>query len=173
MSRNKNDGTFVGLSEIVATPVFSDGRVYVAIGRDPHHGRGRGNLVAIDATKTGDLTESGQIWSYDQIERTVSTVAVDGGLVYVADLPGRIHCLDAETGQCRWVYETGAEAWSSTLAADGKIYLGTSKHLCVLAAGEPPKLLSRIRLGARIDTSPVAAGGMLYVASHRYLWAVE
>lgn len=172
MSRNENDGTFVGLSEIVATPVFHDDRVYVAIGRDPHHGRGRGNLVCIDATKTGDITQSGRIWSYDDIERTVSTVAVDGESLYVADLPGRVHCLDAQTGQRRWVFDTGAETWGSTLVADGKIYLGTRKHLAVLAIGTEPKLLSKIPLGARIDTSPVVAGGMLYVASHRYLWAV-
>jgi len=42
MSRNRNDGRFVGLSEIVATPVFHRDRVYVAIGRDPHHGAAAG-----------------------------------------------------------------------------------------------------------------------------------
>jgi outer membrane protein assembly factor BamB len=173
MSRNKNDGTFVGTSEIVGTPVFHDHRVYVAIGRDPHHGRGRGNLVCIDATKTGDITQTGEIWSYDEIERTISTVAIVDGLLYIADLPGRIHCLDADTGGCHWVYETGSEAWGSTLLADGKIYLGTQKYLFVLAADKQPKLLAKIRLGAPMDTSPVAANGVLYVAAHRYLWAVQ
>ena len=42
-----NDGSFVGMSEIIATPVFYQGRVYVAIGRDPDHGRGRGWEVAL------------------------------------------------------------------------------------------------------------------------------
>lgn len=46
---NKHDGTFVGRSEIIATPVFVNNRVYVAIGRDPAHGRGRGALHCIDA----------------------------------------------------------------------------------------------------------------------------
>ncbi|MBL7037450.1 MAG: PQQ-binding-like beta-propeller repeat protein [Pirellulaceae bacterium] len=173
MSRNENDGTFVGQSEIVATPVFQNNRVYVAIGRDPHHGRGRGNLVCIDATQTGDITETGEIWSYDDIERTVSTVAIDDGLLYIADLPGRIHCLEADTGQCRWVHETKSETWGSTLLADGKIYLGTERALVVLAAGNEPQLLSAVRLGARMDTSPVVANGVLFVASHRYLWAVH
>jgi len=173
MSRNENDGTFVGTSEIIGTPVFHDNRVYVAIGRDPHHGRGRGNLVCIDATKTGDITQAGKIWSYDAIERTVSTVAIVDGLLYVADLPGRIHCLDADTGRCHWVYETGSETWGSTLVADGKIYLGTQKYLFVLAAGKQPKLLAKIRLGAPMDTSPVVANGVLYLAAHRYLWAVQ
>ena len=34
-----------GMSEIIATPVFYNNRVYIAIGRDPDHGRGRGHAV--------------------------------------------------------------------------------------------------------------------------------
>ncbi|MHC4403423.1 MAG: outer membrane protein assembly factor BamB family protein [Planctomycetota bacterium] len=173
MSRNNNDGQFIGMSEIVATPVFHNNRVYVAIGRDPHHGRGKGNLVCIDATKTGDVTETGRVWSCEKIQRTVSTVAIADGLLYIADLPGRVHCLDADSGHCHWVYETGSETWGSTLVADGKIYLGTNRCFYTLAAGLQPKLLGEIGLGASVDCSPVAANGVLYVASQRYLWAVE
>jgi outer membrane protein assembly factor BamB len=36
---NKNDGMFVGESEIIGTPVFHRDRIYVAIGRDPEHAR--------------------------------------------------------------------------------------------------------------------------------------
>ena len=55
-----NDGSFVGMSEIIATPVFYKDRVYVAIGRDPDHGRGRGALLCLDADQTGDSTKTGQ-----------------------------------------------------------------------------------------------------------------
>ena len=57
---NNEEGTFAGMSEIIATPVFYNNRVYIAIGRDPEHGRGRGMLWCIDATKTGDVTTHGQ-----------------------------------------------------------------------------------------------------------------
>src|SRR6185295_128974 len=40
-----------GPSEINATPVFYKNRVYVAIGQDPEHQEGIGNLICIDATK--------------------------------------------------------------------------------------------------------------------------
>ena len=72
LSPNKDDGLYVGPSEIIATPVFHNNRVYVAIGQDPMHGRGRGMLHCIDATKTGDITETGRIWSYDGLDRTIS-----------------------------------------------------------------------------------------------------
>ena len=53
---NNNDGTFIGPSEIIGTPVFYKNRVYVTTGQDPSHGRGVGMLTCIDATKTGDVT---------------------------------------------------------------------------------------------------------------------
>lgn len=41
-----------------------------------------------------------------------------GGLVCLVDIAGRLHCLDADTGQCQWVYETTAETWGGPLVAD-------------------------------------------------------
>jgi outer membrane protein assembly factor BamB len=168
-----DDGTFVGMSEIIATPVFYRNRVYVAIGRDPAHGRGRGALHCIDATKTGDVTKTGRIWCYQGLDRSLATVSIAEGLVYVGDVAGRLHCLDAETGRCYWIHEGKAEGIASSLAADGKIYYPTTKHLWVLASGRELKVLAKINLGAPIWTTPVAANGTLYVASKKYLWAVH
>ena len=133
---NKHDGKFVGRSEIIATPVLVNDRVYVAIGRDPAHGRGRGALHCIDPRGSGDITATGKVWTYQGLDRTLSTVSVADGLLYVSDVGGRLHCLDAETGSCHWIHDTKCEVWGSTLVADGKVYMPTSKGLWVLAAGK-------------------------------------
>lgn len=172
-SPNKNDGRYIGPSQIIATPVFHNGRVYLAIGQDPAHGRGRGMLHCIDATKTGDITTSGRVWTYDGLDRSLSTVAIAEGLLYVTDVAGRLHCLDAATGQCHYVYETKAETWGGPLLADGKIYFGNKREFYVMAAGKEPRVLSKIRVGSPIYSTPIAANGVLYVASQRYLWAVR
>jgi outer membrane protein assembly factor BamB len=171
---NKNDGTFVGESEIIATPVFHKNRVYVAIGRDPEHGRGRGALHCIDATKTGDISESGRIWTYQGLDRTLSTVSIANGLLYVSDVGGRLHCVDAETGKCYWIHETSSAVWGSTLVADGKVFMPTPKGLFVLAAGREKKVISQVNVGATIYATPVVANGTLYIASRSgWLWAVS
>lgn len=170
---NKNDGQFVGPSEIIATPVFHRNRVYVATGQDPAHGRGRGMLCAIDATKTGDVTKTGRVWSYDKLDRSLSTVSIAGGLLYVGDVAGQVHCLEAGSGKPLWVHQTGAEIWGSTYVADGRVYVGNKKALFVFAAGREDRLLREIQLGAPVYCTPVAANGVLYVASQRFLWAVE
>jgi outer membrane protein assembly factor BamB len=173
LSPNHNDGLYVGPSEIIATPVFWNNRVYVAIGQDPMHGRGRGMLHCIDATKTGDITATGRIWSYDGIDRTIASATISDGLVYIPDIAGRVHCLDADTGKVQWVYDTGAECWGSILAADGKLYFGNKTEFFVMAAGKEAKVLSRVHLGAPTYTTPIVADGVLYVASQQYLWAVQ
>ena len=47
-------------NELIATPVIVGDRVYLANGQDPEHGEGVGNFYAIDATKRGDITQSGR-----------------------------------------------------------------------------------------------------------------
>jgi outer membrane protein assembly factor BamB len=156
-----------GPSEIIATPVFYKGRVYVAIGQDPAHGTGKGAMVCIDAA-TGK-----KVWVSKLVDRTLATVSIVNDLVYVADYTGRLHCLNARTGMRYWGHHTRVESWSSTLVADGKVYLPTEKDLWVFQAGKDKKLLAKIRLPNKMYNSPVAADGVLYLATQRYLFAVR
>jgi outer membrane protein assembly factor BamB len=167
---------YVGASEIIATPAFHQGRVYVAIGRDPAHGRGRGALHCIDPTKSGDITKTGNVWTYKGIQRAISTASAADGLVYVADVAGWLHCLDADTGKCYWTHDTDSyqyngAIWSSTLVADGKVYLVTRKSFLVFAAGKQKRLLATVRLGG--ECSPIAANGILYVVLRGTLYALH
>ena len=42
-----------------------------------------------------------------------------------------------------------------------------------MAAGKEAKVLSREQLGSATFSTPIAANGVLYVASQQYLWAVQ
>ncbi|MCD6395645.1 MAG: PQQ-like beta-propeller repeat protein, partial [Planctomycetes bacterium] len=114
-----------------------------------------------------------KIWTYKGLDRTLSTVSISDGLLYIADVAGRLHCLNVDTGEVQWIYESDSRTIASALVADGKIFLPTEKHLHILAAGNQMKLLSRISLGVPSWITPVAANGTLYIASRNYLWAVK
>ena len=164
-----------GPSEINATPVFYNGRVYIATGQDPEHGEGVGQLVCLDPTKTGDITKSGTIWSYKGIKRTISTVSIDptNGLLFIGDFSGFVHCLDADTGKVYWVYDMKAHMWGSTLAADGKVYVGDEDgDFVVLASDKKMKVLSETYFPAPIYSTPVVANGVLYVATQSHIYAL-
>ena len=163
-------------NSILSTPVILDGRVYVGVGQDPEHGDGAGHLWCIDATKTGDVTESATVWHLggEDFHRTLSTVAIDDGLLYIADLSGFVYCLDASTGAKRWTYDTYAAVWGSALVADGKVYIGDEDgDVAILRAGKTLDVLNEINMGSSVYTTPVAEDGVLYIASRNRLFAID
>ncbi|MEQ8766353.1 MAG: PQQ-binding-like beta-propeller repeat protein [Planctomycetota bacterium] len=177
-------GTRNGPNEFIASPVVFDGKVYGIIGQDPEHGEGVGNLVCVDPTKKGedgkvevrkgDITDSGVVWQYSDIHRSISTPSIVDGLVYVADYSGFVYCLDAKTGKLYWKYDTFGHIWGSTLVADGKVYIGNEDgFITILAAGKEMKKLAEIDMKAPVYSSPIVANGVLYIATQTHLFAVE
>jgi len=160
-------------NEIISTPVIYNELVYLANGQDPEHGEGVGHLYAIDGTKRGDITKTGQVWHYDKIRRSVSTAAIHDGLVYYADFSGFLHCVDAKTGQAYWTHDMLAAMWGSPILIDGKIYLGDEDgDVAILQAGKEKKLLAEINLGSSVYSTPVPANGVLYIATRNLLYAL-
>src|SRR5262249_8609765 len=141
-------------------------------------------VVSFDAKKTkqnpvGVVTKknpnSGVEWHYggpagDEGDRdfvfgrTISTAAVHDGLVYVAELEGYLHCLDAKTGKKYWEHNLKAETWGSPYWVDNKVYIGNDDgQLHIFAHGKEKKLIKVIDMKARVRSTPVAVNGVLYV----------
>jgi outer membrane protein assembly factor BamB len=162
-------------SDPVATPVIWENKVYIGIGQDPEHGEGIGHLWAIDATKTGDVTETGVVWhrGYEDFNRTISTAAIHDGLVYAADLSGFVYCLDAQTGELYWKYDAFAAIWGSPYVVDGKVYIGDEDgDVAILKAGKQFELIREINMGTSVYTTPVAKNGVMYVTNRSTLFAI-
>jgi outer membrane protein assembly factor BamB len=157
----------------ISTPVFSGGKVFMSVGQDPDSGNGVGHTYSIDPTQRGDITESGRIWQYDKVNRSISTAAVADGLVYISDLKGFLHCLDARTGKPYWTFDMIAPVWGSPLVADGKVYLGDQDgDVAVLKAGTEMKKISEIDMGNSVYGTPVPANGVLYIMTSSALYAI-
>lgn len=164
----------VSPSNIKSMPVLHDNRLYISVGGDIWWGKSQAWLKCIDATRTGDVTDSALIWSYDLKDHCCSTPAVHEGLVYVADCGRMIHCVDAKTGQVCWTHETKGDIWASTLVADGKVYVGTNRRdFWILAAGREKKVLSTVQMDSAVSATPTAANGVVYVATMRKLYALK
>ncbi len=185
---------------IISTPVFYDNSVFLAVGQDPEHGEGVGHLYRIDATKTGDISpqvgeigsagqtnpNSGQIWYYGGVEeetkepwfrRTMSTVAIADGCVYAADLSGFVHCLDLETGKRKWQHDMLSGVWGSTLAVDGKVFLGNEDGTLTVfkAGGDKAEVLAEISTVnySSIYSTPTFANGNMYLTDRTRLYSVK
>ncbi|MEM1178441.1 MAG: PQQ-binding-like beta-propeller repeat protein [Acidobacteriota bacterium] len=162
-------------NNIISMGVIYDDKVYIGVGQDPEHGEGPGHFYAIDATKRGDITESGVVWrrSGEEFNRTISTAAIEDDIVYIADLSGFLYALDAQTGGHHWTYDAFAAVWGSAYAADGKIYMGDEDgDIAVLETGKEMKVLGEHNLGSAVYTTPVAHDGVLFILGRNRLFAI-
>ena len=153
-------------SSIVASPVFADGRVFVAMGMSPGHGNGPSVIHAINPNGQGDGTESRLLWTSHEVGRVVGTPIVKDGLLYVGDLGGTVHCLDAATGAHVWKHETHEAIWGSLLLVNDRLYVGTvDGSMIVLRTGSRKQLLAQMMMDSAIYTAPALAGDALYLAT--------
>lgn len=162
-------------NEIIATPVIYKNRVYVAVGQDPEHGEGPGNIHCVDMTKRGDVTESGKVWHVGgkEFNRTLSTVAVRDGLAYATDLSGFLHCFDADTGKQYWKHDLMSAVWGSPYCVDGKVYIGDEDgDVTIVKHDRALKVIREINVGDSVYTTPVASNGVLYLVTRSKLYAL-
>lgn len=157
-----------GPSEIIATPVVHNGRIYVAIGQSPVHGPGQGMLSCIDGA-TGR-----KVWESRRVGRTLGEAAIDAGLLYISDFTGRLYCFDADTGEFYWQHELGAGVWcASPVVVEGKVYIGTERNrFWVFKAGRQKQVLSESRVRSEAIT-PAIHDGVFYLPTQNRLFALK
>jgi outer membrane protein assembly factor BamB len=157
----------------VATPVFYEGKVLMNVGQDPDQGNGPGLAFSVDPAGRGDITESGRVWQYEKINRSISTAAAGNGLAFLADFTGIVHCLNVRTGKPYWTFDLKSPVWGSPLLADGRVYVGDADgDLAVFKADSELKKPTVIDMADSVYSTPVAANGVLYVMSRSQLYAI-
>ncbi len=159
-------------NNLIATPVIHDNKAYIAVGQDPEHGEGVGHLYSIDATKRGDITETGQVWHYP-FRRTISSVAIDGDMLYAANFSGFFHAIELATGKQVWEYDLLAAVWGSPYVVDGKVIIGDEDgDVTVMKAGATQEVLSEPNMGNTVYSTPVAANGVMYIMTRSHVYAI-
>ena len=160
-------------NEVISTPVIHENVVFIANGQDPEHGEGVGHLYAIDATKRGDITKTGQIWHYGDIRRSISTGAIYNGILFYSDFSGFLHAVDTKTGKPLWKHDMFAAIWGSPMVIDGKVYLGDEDgDITILAADRTMKVIAENNMGSSVYSTPIPANGALFIVNRNELYAI-
>ncbi|MGH9870391.1 MAG: PQQ-binding-like beta-propeller repeat protein [Candidatus Polarisedimenticolia bacterium] len=158
---------------IIASPVFADGRVFVAMGQSPGHGNAPSWVHAVRPDGRGDVTRSGLLWTSREVGRVVGTPVARDGLLYVADLGGTVHCLDAATGASIWTHETNEAIWGCLLLAADRLYVGSAEGgMTILRAGRRHHVLGRMAMDAPLYSAPALIGDTLYLATANRLYVI-
>ena len=158
----------VSPSNFLTPVVFVGDRLYLTVGGDIWWGKFEAWLKCVDAEK------GTEIWSYS-MKHSCSIPAVVGPLTFVADTGNKtINCVDTATGKELWTHPLEGDIWSSPFVADGKLYIGTRKNkFYIFAAAKEKNLLCETTLDAPITATLSAANGVLYVATHKTLYALS
>jgi outer membrane protein assembly factor BamB len=130
-------------------------------------------MLALRAFGRGDVSRS-VVWSFDQ-GPDVPTPATDGTLLYVVTDRGLLSVLDLATGKVHYGPQRlhVATYSASPLLADGKLYVTSEDGLTsVVKAGTAFELLSENPLEDFTLSSPVAAGGQLFLRTRGHLYAI-
>ena len=140
-------------------PVVADGTVFVV--------SGRGRVRALD------LVDGSELWRAKTDEPTVNALTVADGRLYATDR-WNVYAFDATTGARTWRRPMDAPVRTAPVVADGVLYVVTELSAGPLFALDPTtgETLWAVDYGNR-NSSPVVAGGTLYLPSHYDLYALD
>jgi outer membrane protein assembly factor BamB len=119
------------------------------------------------------------------MHRTVGSVAIKDGVLYIADFSGLFHCLDAKTGKVHWTYDMLSATWGSPLIVEDKVFIGDEdgdvsifRHSADPAVamkddgGDKKPYYGEINMGNSVYSTPIVAGNVLFIANKNNLFAI-
>ena len=103
--------------------IVSGTRVYASHSEENIDTTTMGRIVCIDATGTGDITETHEVWRYDGVNVGYASPTLNAGHLYVVDNSANVHAINADTGAVAWEHNIGKVGRGSPTWADGKLYV--------------------------------------------------
>lgn len=137
-----------------ASPVVDGNYVYISHGEDNIDTTDFGRIQCIDATGTGDVTETHSVWRVDGIKAGYTGLLVKDGILYVVADIGDLFAFDAKSGEQLWEHNLGTVGKGSPVWADGKLYVmevNGSVHI-LKPSREGCETISRVDLSARVGS---------------------
>ncbi|MEM9187432.1 MAG: PQQ-binding-like beta-propeller repeat protein [Planctomycetota bacterium] len=162
-------GNYHPTFRFVASPAAGDGVLIVPTAK-------RGPVYAVRPGGAGDVTGAGRVaWTLNRSTPDVPTPLVHGGLVYLCGENGTLTTVDAVSGEVVYRKRVVADRHrASPILADGKLFMTSRRGLVnVVRAGRDYELLASNEMGEPISSTPVVAGGTIYLRTFDALYAVR
>ena len=166
-------------NDLVAMPVFYEGNVYFATGRHYESDESPGRVYCLDPTKRGDISHelgdlparalpnpnSGMVWQYsglsvgDEMHRTLSSVALHKGLLFVSDMKSTLHCIDAATGKGIWTHDLSelGNPFCSPLIVGSRVYVCAQSATFVFDLAREKRVIAEHGTVRSCESSPAYA----------------
>ena len=160
----------MSLNALNCTPAIDGNLVYISHGEDNVDNQEFGRVQCIDASGTGDITETHGVWRADGIKAGYSALLVKDGILYVVTDTGNLFAFDSKKGDKLWEHNLGTVGKGAPVWADDKLYvMEVNGFIHVLKPSrEGCESLSKVKLLARegggddeIYASPAISNGRI------------
>ena len=155
-------GPFNG--EIISSPVFGDGLVFLQLWRES-------KIQAIRLN--GGRKPPTPVWVSQKPGPVESSLLYYRGLLYSLMDNGVLACLDGQNGEEHFRNRLGGSCNSSPVASNGNVYLSNNDgNTFVVKAGREFHLLETNSLEERISASPAITGDSLIFRTDSHLYCI-
>lgn len=150
--------------EIIVSPVFGDGLVFLQLWR-------QSRIHAIRLNSDGKPPTP--LWISDKPGPVEPSLLYYRGLLFAWMDNGVLVCFDGQTGSERYRHRLGGNCNSSPIASDGRIYISNNDGTTfVVQAGPKFHLLAQNDLGERITASPAISGDRLILRTDSHVFCI-
>ncbi len=154
---------------VVGSPAVASGLIFAGCG-----GGGVGKRMF--AVRPGDPSKGTEPEVAYEMKGALPYVPTPIGkdpLVFLWGDQGIVTCLDAPTGKVLWKERVGGNYFGSPVRVGDHLYcISREGELVVLAADDEFRVVSRIDLGERSNSTPAVADGVMYLRTVSHLMAI-
>jgi outer membrane protein assembly factor BamB len=156
-------------NNVVHTPVFGHGMVYVSSG----YPKKKTMAIRLDPAWKGDRVA----WKFEKGTGYIPSPILYGDYLYLLTGAGLLTCLDARTGESKYEakrFPSPGQFTSAPVAFDGKLLITSSDgDTYVVKAGPVHEILATNSLGEQVFASLALAGDSIYIRSAQALYRIR
>jgi outer membrane protein assembly factor BamB len=161
---------------INVSPLVVGNKVFCGHSEENQDSNASGALFCIDASKTGNITKTGEIFRKTELMVGRASPLLHGSHLYAATDTGKLFVLDPETGAVKDRKSIGTMVRASPLFADGKLYQNDVGRGCYIFKPTEKGLeqLARINMPNGDDCygSPICSHGKIYIPGEVTLYCI-
>ncbi len=149
--------------DVALSPVYSDGRVFVA--------NGMALRAAIRPGGQGHITEF--LWSADDVAADVCSPLAAHGLLFLLESEGYLLCYDGKTGRTVWEKDLGKAFTASPSLVGRHIYLlAVDGTMIIIEAAREFREIGRCQLSEECRASPAFLDGRILMRGEKHLFCI-